>query len=215
MSRAKPLGKEMILAAMAKTKSNKAAARYLSCSYIHYKTWAKQYEATDPAYPNLFEQHKNQCGKGIPKFLRNGKKETSLIDIIEGRIDASSFGPEKIKNRMISEGFLQECCSLCNFSERRVLDYKMPLIMHFKDNNKKNYRPENLQLLCYNCYYLNIGDVFTSKQIQGLEDHKPVYKGEVDWEMELTDYQREILAKLDLDNRIMDSDDGTEYISRL
>lgn len=116
---------------------------------------------------------------------------------------------------MIAEGFLAECCSVCGFSERRVWDYKMPLLMHFKDNNRKNYRPENLQLLCYNCYYLNIGDVFTYKQIQGLEDHKPVYKGEVDWEAELSDYQREVLAKLNLDNGVMDSDDGQEFISRL
>ena len=43
---------------MAKTKSNKAAARYLNCSYIHYKMWAKRYDATEPGYPDLFEQHK-------------------------------------------------------------------------------------------------------------------------------------------------------------
>jgi hypothetical protein len=42
MPKAKHLGKEMILAAMAKTKSNKASARYLNVSYIHYKKWAKK-----------------------------------------------------------------------------------------------------------------------------------------------------------------------------
>lgn len=214
MAKARHLTKEEILAAMANTKSNKAAARYLSCSYIHYKKWAKFYK-DETSGKSLFEVHLNQCGKGIPKFLRNGKKETSLIDIIEGRIDASSFGPEKIKIRMIAEGFLKECCSVCGFNERRVLDYKMPLIMHFKDKNKKNYRPENLQLFCYNCYYLNIGDIFTAKQIQGLEDHKPVYKGDIDWEIELDDYQREILANLNLDTLSSTPDDGTEFISRL
>ena len=39
----KPLTKEMILAAMAKTKSNRAASRYLNVSYIHYKGYAKMY----------------------------------------------------------------------------------------------------------------------------------------------------------------------------
>ncbi len=71
MPKAKPLGKELILAAMAKTKSNKAAARYLNVSYIHYKGWAKRYEATEPGYSNLFEQHKNQCGKGINGIKQN------------------------------------------------------------------------------------------------------------------------------------------------
>jgi len=116
---------------------------------------------------------------------------------------------------MIAEGFLKECCSVCGFNERRVLDYKMPLLLHFKDNNRKNYRPENLQLVCYNCYYLNIGDIFSAKQIQGLEDHRPVYKDDINWEIELDDYQREILAKLNLDPDNSIPDDGSEFISRL
>ena len=41
MPKAKPLTKEMILAAMSQTKSNRAACRYLNVSYIHYKKWAK------------------------------------------------------------------------------------------------------------------------------------------------------------------------------
>ena len=35
----KPLSNQMVLAAMAKTKSNRAAARYLNVSYIHYKKY--------------------------------------------------------------------------------------------------------------------------------------------------------------------------------
>ena len=67
MPKAKPLKHELILAAMAKTKSNLAAARYLNCSYQHYKKWAKLYESK--THDSLFEEHKNQSGKGIPKFL--------------------------------------------------------------------------------------------------------------------------------------------------
>jgi len=32
----------------------------------------------------LLELHKNQSGKGIPKFLKSNGKEPALIDIIEG-----------------------------------------------------------------------------------------------------------------------------------
>ena len=84
MPQAKPLSKQQILAAVNKTKSNRAAARYLGVSYIHYKKWAKNYEATKEGYENLFEQHKNQSGKGIPKFLNGGKKTPAIVDIIEG-----------------------------------------------------------------------------------------------------------------------------------
>ena len=37
----KVITKEMVLAAMAKTKSNRAAARYLNVSYIHFKKYAQ------------------------------------------------------------------------------------------------------------------------------------------------------------------------------
>ena len=212
MPKAKPLSKEMILAAVNKTKSNRAAARYLNVSYQHYKKWAKLYDATEDGYDSLFDQHLNPSGKGIPKFLSNGGKEPPLLDIIEGRVDPSSFSPDKIKYRLVSEGHLEEKCNSCGFQERRVLDYKMPLLLHFKDGNKKNYRKENIQFLCYNCYYLSIGDLFTDKQIEGIEDHKPVNQGEVDWEVD--DYTKQRLKELGLGDIEEDKDDF-DIISRL
>ena len=88
MPKAKPLSKEQILAAMDKTLSNRAASRYLNVSYQHYKKWAKIYTDEETGQ-SLFEKHKNQQGKGIPKFLRGSGKEPALIDIIEGRVDPS------------------------------------------------------------------------------------------------------------------------------
>ena len=66
-----------------------AAARYLHVSYQHYKKYAKMY--------GLFESHKNQSGKGIPKFLKGSKKMPPMIEIIEGRVAASHFDPNKLK----------------------------------------------------------------------------------------------------------------------
>ena len=208
MPKPRPLTKEQILAAMAKTKSNAAAARYLNCSYVHYKKWATIYESD--THDNLFEQHKNQSGIGIPKFLRVGKKEPALLDIIEGRANAASFTPDKIKYRLITEGYLEERCAMCGFEERRVLDYKMPLLLNFKDNNKKNYKLDNIELLCYNHYFLNVGDIFTEKQIQGIEDHKSVNQGKVDWEVD--DYHLQRLKELGLGD---DEEDELNIISRL
>jgi hypothetical protein len=209
MAKPKPLSKEDVIRAMNMTKSNRAAARYLSCSYIHYKGYAKMYK--DENGVDLFTKHKNQCGKGIPKFLNNSKKEPKLLDILEGRVDASHFKPEKIKNRLLKEGLLKEECYICGFHERRISDYKVPLIMDFIDRNKKNYQNGNPRLLCYNCYYLNVGDLFTNKQIEGLEDHVVKYDSEVDWELD--DYQLQRLAELGLTNHKTE-DDGSEFISK-
>ena len=206
MPKAKPLNKELIVAAMNKTLSNRAAARYLNVSYVHYKRWAKLYESD--THDNLFEQHKNQSGKGIPKFLRSTGKEPALIDIIEGRVDASSFSPDKLKYRLITEGYLLEECAMCGFHERRVLDYKMPLLLHFKDGNKKNWRKINTELLCYNHFFLTVGDIFSDKQLKGIEDHKPVNQGDVEWELD--DYQKQRLIELGLDE---EKNDGLDIIS--
>lgn len=211
MPKAKPISKEDCLRAMRHTKSVRSAARYLNCSYQHLKPIMKMYEATEEGYENLFEQHKNQQGKGIPKFLGNGKKLPPLIEIIEGRVDPSSFNPDKIKYKLLTEGYLKEECNKCGFNERRVADYKMPLLLHFKNGNKKHYVLDNLEMLCYNCYFLHIADVFTDKQIENIEDHKSINQGEVSWE--LSDYQMEQLEKLGLGDS--EDDDDFNIIARL
>ncbi len=212
MAKPKPITKEMVVSAMDKTKSVRAAARYLNCSYQHLKKYMKVYKNEDGI--SLFEAHKNQCGKGIPKFLTHShfkKKDPAILDIIEGRVDASHFNPQKLKYRMITEGYLKEECANCGFHERRVSDYKTPLIMHFKDGNKQHYNLGNVEMLCYNCYYLTVGEVFDNKQIEGLEDHKPTYNSQVDWELD--DYTKQRLLELGLD-KPEPKDDGSEFISR-
>jgi len=186
----------MILAAMARTRSNRAAARYLSVSFVHYKKWAKLYK-DEASGLSLWEKHKNQAGTGIPKFLTGKSNEPALIDIIEGRATPTSFTPQKVKTRLILEGYLLEECKRCQMNERRVVDYKMPLLLNFKDKNKHNYKIDNIELLCYNCYFLTVGDVFDNRQIQGMEDHVTVYKQEEPtWELD--EYQLERLKELGL-----------------
>lgn len=205
MPKPKPLSKEMIVAAQAKTMSNMSAARYLHVSYQHYKRYAKLY--------GLFEDHKNQSGKGIPKFLKSKGKEPALLDIIEGRVSAAHFTPAKIKYRLIEAGYLLEQCSMCGFQERRVLDYKMPLLLHFKDNNKSNYSKENIELLCYNHYFLTVGDIFTEKDVKQIESHQEHHGTSEKIEFEVDDYHLQRLRELGLTDD--DEDEVNQYISRI
>jgi hypothetical protein len=160
---------------------------------------------------NLFESHKNQSGKGIPKFLKGSGKEPALLDIIEGRVSASHFSPAKIKYRLIEEGYLSEECAMCGFKERRVLDYKMPLLLHFKDNNKSNYSRDNIELLCYNHYFVTVGDIFTEKDVKQIESHQE-HLGTTDKiEWEIDEYHLQKLRELGLE----DEDEVNQYISRI
>lgn len=212
MPAAKVISKEMCLAAMNKTKSVKAAARYLNCSYQHLKRYMKLYQDVETGM-TLFDKHKNQSGKGIPKFLSSKGKEPALLDIIEGRIDASSFSPEKIKYKLITEGYLEEECDKCCFQERRVTDYKVPLILNFKDKNKKNYNKDNIHFLCYNCYFLYVDNVFTDKDIEQLEDHVPLNNTTEAINFELDDYHMQRLKELGLDGDKKDDDDPYNLVS--
>ena len=205
MPQAKPLSKEQIVAAQAKTKSNMAAARYLHVSYQHYKRYAKLYK--------LFEGHKNQSGKGIPKFLKGPKKMPHMLEIIEGRITASSFDPNKLKYALIEQGYLSEECSVCSFKERRVLDYKMPLLLHFQDGNSNNYSLDNVQLLCYNHYFLTVGDIFNDKDVKQIESKQEHFGTSEKVEWEVDDYHLQRLKELGLDSD--NEDDPNQYISRI
>tara|TARA_R110001592_G_scaffold64518_1_gene198244 strand:- start:25 stop:642 length:618 start_codon:yes stop_codon:yes gene_type:complete len=205
MPKAKPLSKVQILAAQAKTKSNMAAARYLHVSYQHYKKWAKLYK--------VFDSHKNQSGKGIPKFLKGPKKMPHMLEIIEGRIAASSFDPNKLKYALIEQGYLSEECAMCSFKERRVLDYKMPLLLHFQDGNSNNYSLDNVQLLCYNHYFLTVGDIFNDKDVKQIETKQEHFGTSEKVEWEVDDYHLQRLKELGLDDD--SEDDINQYISRI
>ena len=211
MSVRKILSKEAILEAQRRTKSNRAAARFLHVSWPHYKSYSTMYkdEATGKT---LHELHANPSGKGIPKFLTYKGKEPKLIDILEGRIPVEHFTPDKIKDRIIREGLLEDCCHKCSFSERRLLDTRIPLILNFKDRDKKNYSLKNLELLCYNCYFLYVGNIFSNKQIQALEDFNTsnIVK-EPTWQLD--EHHIEHLKELGL----YDDEDtsGQEYVVKL
>ena len=186
MPASKPISREDVLRAMRFTKSNRAAAKYLGCSYQHYKPFAKNFKVdeTDHNSPSLFETHLNQCGKGIPKFLPNRRKEPNVKNIIETGTGWESFTPEKIKARLIAESYLKEECYNCGFCERRVTDYKIPLLLNFKDGNKNNYLLENLELLCYNDYFLLVADPLTPDQVRHIEDNTQVLAVAHDWDMD-------------------------------
>lgn len=191
--KAKIYTKEDLLRAMKVTKSVRAAARYLNCSYQHIKPYFKSFRVddNDPNSPTLFDVHKNQVGKGIPKFLKHHGKDPDLKKILNGELYTESFSIDKFKRRLIQEAILAEECSCCGFNEQRVSDYRVPLLINFKNGNKRDWKLENIEFLCYNCYYLTIGDIFTPKQIQGIEDTYEIPKRqEVKWEMDETMYEQ-------------------------
>ena len=207
----KILTREDIERAIKMTKSNKAAARYLHVSFPHYKEYAKMYTNEDGT--TLYESHLNQAGKGIPKFLSGTGKEPPLKGIIDGTVPVEHFKPEKIKLKLISEGYLKEECKRCGYNEARLFDNKVPLILNFKDKNRHNYNLDNIEMLCYNCSFLYAASPLTDEQVAqqesfieraGVEEH--------DWALDESHIEH--LKELGLwedDNQ----KPGEEFISRI
>jgi len=214
MGRGRPskiLSKETVLRAMKMTRSNFAAARYCHVSYPHYAEYAKMYKDEETG-SSLHELHKNQAGVGIPKFLTSKDKQPALLDIVEGRVPAEHFSPQKLKQRIILEGVLEEKCNKCGFVERRVIDTKVPLILSHKDGNTNNFLFENLEFLCYNCSFLYAASAITEKQVEAMEDFVDRITPDIDWQLD--EHHIEHLKSLGL----FEDDDkrpGEEYISRL
>jgi len=207
----KILTKEDITRAMKVTRSNMAAARYLHVSYNHYKKYAKMYKNDEGV--TLLDAHMNQSGEGIPKFAVAGIDNIPLMDVLEGRVPIEHFDARKIKARLLSEAMLVEVCSKCSFSERRVTDQKIPVILNFKDGNKKNWHLENLEFLCYNCSFLYAASPIEEKQAEAMEDYVKTRNDEPTWELD--EYHIEHLKELGLYSDSKEDMSGEEFISRL
>ena len=148
------LMQSQIEAAIKVTRSNRAAAEYLRVGYNLYKRFAKLYKNDEGV--SLFEAHFNQSGSGISK-THVSQKRFLLDDILLGQYP--QYPREKLLRRMIISGYIEERCNHCGFSQKRPTDLKTPLILHHINGTMTDHRRENLEVLCYNCYFVLVGDI--------------------------------------------------------
>jgi len=143
--------------AMKNTKSNRAAAKFLNISYNTYKKYSEMYLEDGIS---LFEKHKNEKCIGIKKQRK--KFTIPIEDILEGK--KPNYSIHKLKTRLFREALKAEECECCGFNERRVTDYQVPLLINFRDGDNKNWNLENIEILCYNCYFLTVGNPMGRKR---------------------------------------------------
>jgi len=140
--------------AMKVTRSNKAASEYLRVSYPLYRKFAKLYTNTEGV--TLFDAHLNRSGVGISK-IGSSSKRTNLDEILLGK--HPNYPRPKLLSRLIANSYFPEECCNCGFCQKRPTDLKVPLVLNMQNGNKKDLRLENLEVLCYNCYFVNVGNL--------------------------------------------------------
>ena len=146
---AKPILESQIRAAQAASRSAFEAARTLGIAYNTYKKWAKAY--------GIFEELKNPKGIGINKGGGVRNRKYNMDDLFDGKhLDYPLY---RYKKKIFDSGKLPEVCSSCGFEEKRISDNKSPILLDFIDGDITNRKIDNIRTLCYNCYFLLVGDV--------------------------------------------------------
>lgn len=148
------LTKQLIEQAISLTRSNQAAAIYLKVSFPTYKKYAKLFKNDQGV--SLFDSHKNQSGRGMIK-PREDDRKFKLDDILMGK--HPTYPKDKLFRRILASKHIPEQCVHCGFHTKRETDLKIPLILNHKNGNSTDHRVDNLELLCYNCYFLLVGNL--------------------------------------------------------
>lgn len=196
--------------AMENSNSNTAAARVLNVSFPTYRMNAKMY--LDPETgKTLFDLHTNQAGKGVKKIMKNSK-HPNLTDLLKEGANLKSYSIDKLKHRLLYEGIVENKCNMCGFCEERITDHRIPLLLSFKDGIKTNWNLDNLEMLCYNCYFLYIGDLYTKQQLGIIEDF-----GQPIVEKHTPDFEIEEYFRKHFENKNNDQElgDGSEFIAKI
>jgi hypothetical protein len=87
------------------------------------------------------------------------------------------------------------------------------LLLNFKDSDKNNFKLDNLELVCYNCYFLYIGDVFDMKQQRAIQSKQDTHTKAVDFDLD-DEYWEKMKSDIEKENEKLQSY-GSDLIARL
>lgn len=156
------LTESQIRYAMENTYSNLQASKFLQVAYNTYLKYASMYIDSESGL-TLRELHKTKPRPKKEKLsnqdarrYNNGYKE-KLEDILAGLYPEYQTRP--FRKRLFASGLVPMVCASCGHNECRVTDGNHPLLIGFHDGNWRNKRLENIYLLCFNCYFLQIGSM--------------------------------------------------------
>ena len=113
----------------------------------------------------IFDEKIAKDGRGRAKSL----DRDFLVDLLERGFLGNKMPAPLIKGKLLEEGYFPNKCNCCGFKGSRELDSKSPLLLHFKDDKRINWKRDNLEILCYNCYFLKVGDLMFKDQLEALE----------------------------------------------
>jgi hypothetical protein len=143
----KPISEFEIISVQKIAKSKSECSRLLGVSICTYIKYARLY-GLDIKFTKPDGTRKYTIKKGP----RNPFKTRQPIDaILQNKY--KGLNKNTVKNRLFSAGLKKEECELCKYSDKREIDGKSPLMLRQKDQNPDNYSFDNLEILCFNCFF--------------------------------------------------------------
>ena len=149
--------------------------------------------SSSETYYDYFQRMKVWKHKKGIKYTPDLKQK--IQEILDGkRINTYPLGD--LMYLLFRYEYKKECCENCGCGDRRTHDGRKPLLLTFKNKgNIKNYNLQNLQILCYNCYFMTVGDVsyaFSSSRGRGKlnTQHKQEVDAvsDIDWQFDYSIY---------------------------
>ena len=150
--------------AMVKYTSIAEASRQMGVSTVYLVKWFKILVLDE-----WLEWKRNRIvryvtnGAGLPLEKQPGYQEA--VKILAGEKKAPRLWRISQQQKLVrleKYGLLIGQCNLCGFHEPRASDYRCPLIVDFLDGDSFNWKLDNLNILCYNCYFLNVHDLMAA-----------------------------------------------------
>lgn len=154
-------------------RSNYQASIYLNVSRLKWKKYAMLYIEPESklSYFELFKRRAFEDrairAKKLFLELRNRKVKAShhirYINKLNTNTLGKRFKVSTIKRNLIEHGILKEECACCGFSEKSIakndlINNKVPLLLDHINEDYKDFRVANLQLLCLNCFFILVGN---------------------------------------------------------
>jgi hypothetical protein len=219
---------EDIRRAMAHTRSNAEAARFLQVCVTTYQKYAKMY-IDQLTGKSLWHLHMNIASKGIPRKWNTGELKGDLDKMLTEKQLNNPKRLGMLKALLMKDGRLGYCCDACGHSERRLTDMKQPLMLSFRNGIRTDWRLENLKWLCYNCAFILGLDYFSNRMIRDMESHSDAtdqHREEIKSFYQLDDFYLDHLDKLGLNDKgdivnkssediITERDDAEDLIDRI
>lgn len=140
----RPILQSEIEEAQKHSMSARGQAKWMGISLPTYKKYARMYGVYRP----------NPSYKGAHRMFDPEHGRFPLSKILNGDFhDDIRVSDWMAKDKLIRSGTFQPKCNICGYDKRRITDNKIALLLDHKDGNRRNYKVENLQLLCLNCTY--------------------------------------------------------------